>query len=89
MRVLAGLIMVICSASQAVLAADTNAGKVLVQARCASCHQPADWQGETTGSLASLIRDVVSGKVKHSKFKVELSDAEIADITAYWLSVRK
>lgn len=67
-------------------AADAGAGKTLAQARCAACHEPRDWQGETTASLQSLIRDVVSGKVKHSKTPVQLSETEIADITAYWLN---
>jgi len=70
-------------------AADAAAGKILAQAKCASCHEPADWQGETQASLQSLIRDVVSGKVKHSKVKVELNENEIANIAAYWLSGKK
>lgn len=73
----------------ALLAADAAAGKVVAQAKCASCHEPADWQGETQNSLQSLVRDVVSGKVKHSKVNVELSETEIANITAYWLSGKK
>ncbi len=70
-------------------AADAGAGKAVAQARCAACHEPADWQGETAASLQSLIRDVVSGKVSHSKTKVELSEAEIADVAAYWLTGKK
>jgi mono/diheme cytochrome c family protein len=70
-------------------AADVAAGKAMAQARCATCHEPADWQGETAASLQSLMRDVTSGKIKHGKAKVELSDADIANIAAYWLSVKK
>jgi mono/diheme cytochrome c family protein len=73
----------------ALWAADAGAGKVAAQAKCAACHEPADWQGETQNSLQSLIRDVVSGKVKHSKTKVELNETEIANIAAYWLSGKK
>ncbi|MGC3982825.1 MAG: hypothetical protein QM808_16365 [Steroidobacteraceae bacterium] len=70
-------------------AADAGAGKTVAQAKCAACHEPADWKGETEATLQSLIRDVVSGKVKHSKTKVELTDAEIANVTAYWLTGKK
>jgi mono/diheme cytochrome c family protein len=70
-------------------AADAVAGKTVAQAKCAACHEPADWKGETDASLQSLMRDVVSGKIKHNKARIELSDADIANIAAYWLSVKK
>jgi mono/diheme cytochrome c family protein len=70
-------------------AADAVAGKAVAQAKCAACHEPADWKGETDASLQSLMRDVVSGKIKHNKAKIELSAADIANIAAYWLSVKK
>ena len=70
-------------------AADAAAGKTVATAKCAACHEPADWKGETPSSLQSLIRDVVSGKVKHSKTPVQLSDTEIADVAAYWLTGKK
>lgn len=71
------------------MAADTGTGKTIAQARCASCHEPADWEGETQNSLESLIKDVVAGRVKHSKTKVELNDQEVANVAAYWLSAQK
>lgn len=70
-------------------AADAGAGKAIAQARCVSCHEPADWDGESQASLESLIKDVVTGKVKHSKTKVELNDQEITNVAAYWLSAKK
>ncbi len=70
-------------------AGDAAAGKVVAQTKCAACHEPADWKGETDASLQSLIRDVVAGKVKHAKAKVELNDTDIANVAAYWLSVKK
>ena len=70
-------------------AADPAAGKALAQARCAACHVPADWRGETETSLQSLLRDVVSGKVKHHKAKVELSETDIANVAAYWVAGKK
>lgn len=64
-------------------AADVTAGKAAAQAQCVSCHEADDWQGESAASLESLIRDIVAGKVKH-KNKLQLSEAEIANIAAYW-----
>lgn len=84
---IASLLSVLLCASA--WSADAGAGKAIAQAKCAACHEPADWQGETAASLQSLIRDVVSGKVKHSKTKVELSEAEIANVAAYWLTGKK
>jgi mono/diheme cytochrome c family protein len=89
MRFAPVLMLCLGTVSPTLWAADADAGKQLAQAKCASCHEPGDWQGETTGSLESLIKDVVSGKIKHGKAKVELSAAEIADITAYWLTGKK
>jgi cytochrome c553 len=70
-------------------AGDAAAGKAVAQAKCAGCHQPADWKGETEASLQSLLRDVASGKVRHNKAKVELSDADIANVATYWLTTKK
>lgn len=68
-------------------AADAAAGRSAAAA-CAECHQPRDWEGENQASLESLIRDVVRGAVKHSR-KIELSEAEIANIAAYWASATR
>ncbi|MET0533164.1 MAG: hypothetical protein ABW171_02980 [Steroidobacter sp.] len=64
-------------------AADTQAGKAAAQSKCIECHEADDWEGESTASLESLIRDIVAGKVKHKR-PLQLSAAEIADIAAYW-----
>jgi mono/diheme cytochrome c family protein len=64
-------------------AADTAAGKAAAQAKCVECHEADDWVGESAASLEGIIRDIVGGKVKH-KNKLQLSDAEIANIAAYW-----
>lgn len=64
-------------------AADVSAGRSAAQAKCAQCHEADDWEGEDAASLASLIRDIVAGKVKH-KGKLELSAAEVDNIAAYW-----
>lgn len=64
-------------------AADVQAGRQTAQARCVSCHEADDWEGESAASLQSLISDIVAGKVKH-KQKIDLSTAEIQNIAAYW-----
>ena len=65
------------------VAADVQAGKAAAQSKCVQCHEADDWEGESTASLESLIRDIVAGKVKH-KGSLQLSAAEISDIAAYW-----
>lgn len=67
-----------------VMAADVGAGRATAQAKCAQCHEADDWEGESAASLASLIRDIVAGKVKHSRTKLDLTPAEIENIAAYW-----
>ena len=69
-----------------VSAAAINAGKPKVQQECASCHQPSDWEGETEASLSSLMKDIVRGKVNHHKKQLTLSDQDIENIAAYWVS---
>ena len=77
-----GVILAIAATGGA-SAADVAAGRVTAQAKCSACHEADDWEGESTGSLQSLISDIVAGKVKH-KQKVELNAAEIANVAVYW-----
>lgn len=67
-------------------AADAHAGEVLVKQVCSACHAPAGWKGESAPEIDSLIHQVVAGKVAHPR-KLELTDAQIADIAAYWAGV--
>lgn len=83
--VFSGLILVCVSA----LPADIEAGKTKVAQQCAECHRPNDWNGETQAALESLIKDIVAGKVQHSKRAFKLSDQDAANIAAYWTSGRK
>ena len=62
-----------------------EAGKAKAEEICADCHDPADWEGEDAAALESMIKDVVSGAVKHKK-KLDLTEAEIANVAAYWAS---
>jgi hypothetical protein len=80
----AGLLSWGCST----LAADVGAGRATAQAKCVQCHEADDWEGESTASLASIIRDIVAGKVKH-KTKLDLTPAEIENIAAYWGAGKK
>ena len=69
--------------STASYCADIQAGRAAAQAKCIQCHEADDWEGEDAASLASLMRDIVAGTVKH-RTKLELTPAEIANIAAYW-----
>jgi mono/diheme cytochrome c family protein len=71
------------------VAADVEAGKVKVAQICVECHRPTDWKGESQAALESLIRDIVAGKVPHSKRALQLTDRDAANIAAYWTSGRK
>ncbi len=65
--------------------AEIAAGKGVAQTKCGSCHDATDWDGETTVSLESLIRDVAKGAVSH-KQKITVSDDEVKEIAAYWVA---
>jgi cytochrome c553 len=75
-------------AAAAANAADLQAGKAAAQAKCSECHDADDWEGEDAASLESLIRDIVAGKVQHKR-KLDLTNAEMANIAAYWGSAGK
>jgi mono/diheme cytochrome c family protein len=55
----------------------------VVCAEFGACHQPADWKGKSAEQLETQIKGVVAGKTKHPK-KLALTDAQIADVAAYW-----
>ena len=86
-KILNSVMLSVCAAT--VHAADTAAGKAKVEQECAECHRPSDWSGESTAALESLLKDIVAGKVNHSKRRLQLTPKEIADIAAYWTSGRK
>ncbi|HTE41424.1 MAG TPA: hypothetical protein VK629_11370 [Steroidobacteraceae bacterium] len=71
------------------LAADAPAGKAKVEQACAECHRRSDFSGESAPQLEALLKDIVSGKVKHSKRPLQLTAQEIADVAAYWAGTRK
>ena len=69
-------------------AADVEVGKAKVQQICSECHEAADWKGKSAAELQAKIANVVAGKVKHPK-KLQLTDAEMADVAAYWAATAK
>jgi mono/diheme cytochrome c family protein len=76
-----------------VRAADTSqidAGKVIVDRDCASCHNKmmSMWHGKSAADIDGRIQQVIAEKVPHPK-KLELSDTQRTDIAAYWASVSK
>ena len=62
--------------------ADVAAGKARFNAVCGECHDSADFENENPQALATTLRRIVSGELKHKK-SLQLSDQEIADIAAY------
>ncbi len=82
-----GLVTLLIAAPPA-LAADISAGRASAQAKCVQCHEAGDWEGESAASLASIMRDIIAGKVKH-RTPLELTPAEIENIAAYWAAGKK
>jgi mono/diheme cytochrome c family protein len=62
--------------------ADVAAGKARFNSVCGECHDSADFENENPQALASTLRRIVAGELKHKK-ALQLSDQEIADIAAY------
>jgi cytochrome c553 len=56
-----------------------------VQQICSKCHEAGDWKGKSEAEIQGKIQNVVAGKTKHPK-KLDLTDADIANIAAYWAS---
>ena len=81
-------VMVSCillAAAGAAVAADVEAGKAKVQQICSKCHEVGDWKGKSEAQIQGKIQNVVAGKTKHPK-KLDLTDADVANIAAYWAS---
>jgi cytochrome c553 len=81
-------VMVSCALAALVgnaVAADVDAGKAKVQQICSKCHETGDWKGKSAQEIQGKIQNVVAGRTKHPK-KLDLSDADVANIAAYWAS---
>jgi mono/diheme cytochrome c family protein len=72
----------------AAAAGDADAGKAAFEANCADCHYADDFAGESAGDIMAMIKAVKSGEVEHkAKESTDaLSDADVANIAAYWAS---
>jgi len=68
-----------------VASADAAAGKAKFSADCSECHEVADFEGEDAAALTATIKKIVAGQQKH-KNALKLTDAQIADISAYLAS---
>jgi cytochrome c553 len=69
--------------SGASFAGDAAAGAKKAE-MCLDCHEPAeDFAGAKADDIAAKIKGVTSGKTKHKK-ALTLSDADAADIAAYF-----
>lgn len=73
------------SAARAADPGDAQAGKAIVGQSCGACHDGmmSMWQGKSPADIDGLIHQVVAGKMPHPK-KLELTDAQMADVAAYW-----
>jgi len=69
--------------SGAALAGDAAAGEGKAGI-CLDCHEPSeDFAGLSADDIAGKIKGIVGGQTKH-KEKLTFSDADIADIAAYF-----
>ncbi len=67
------------------VAADVDAGKAVAEEHCGECHYAEDWEGESADDIATLIKGVKTGDIKHKSGEPkELTDTDIANIAAYW-----
>jgi mono/diheme cytochrome c family protein len=62
--------------------ADVAAGKAKFNAVCGECHSSADFENENPQALATTLRQIVGGQLRHKK-PLQLSDQEIADLATY------
>jgi mono/diheme cytochrome c family protein len=73
----------------AAVAADVAAGKAEADHACGACHKahsPVDWKGDSAADIEARIKTVLAGTAKHPK-KLQLTDEQIADVAAYWVSI--
>ena len=62
--------------------ADAAAGKATFEKVCAECHEAGDFDGEDAQEVATSIKGIVGGTVKHKK-ALKLTDQEISDVAAF------
>jgi cytochrome c553 len=68
-------------------AGDAAAGKATFDEKCSECHYADDFAGESADDIAGFLAGVQSGEVEHESVVVtEISDADAANIVAFWAS---
>jgi cytochrome c553 len=94
------LVLMVAAAAWPAAAADVAAGRQKAQQVCAVCHGPLgvaaapetpNLAGEPAGYLTRQLQAFRSGARRHEVMAViakQLSDAEIADVTAWFASIR-
>lgn len=65
--------------------ADAAAGKATFTSVCSECHEAGDFEGEDPAELSATIKQIVGGQMKHKK-PLKLTDAQVADVSAYLAS---
>jgi len=70
-------------------AGDVAAGKTAFDANCGECHYEDDFAGESVDDIKGMIDGIKSGEVEHkgSEEMAAVSDADLANIAAYWASI--
>jgi cytochrome c553 len=71
--------------SGAALAGDAAAGKAKADS-CMDCHAGEDFEGMTLEEIIEANRAVISGAKKHPPGLEAVTEADIADISAYFLA---
>jgi len=79
--------LAVLAASLPARAADVAAGKQIYESVCADCHELKDNAGKPAADLEKSLKAIVAGQMKHKK-KLTLSDAEIANVSAYLSSAK-
>lgn len=67
---------------------DAAAGKAAFEAGCGECHYEDDFSGESEADILAMIQSVKSGEVEHKGEAGGLSDADAANIAAFWASFK-
>lgn len=65
---------------------DADAGLVVFENACAECHYEDDYSGESEADIAAMTKAIVEGATEHDEPLDQLSEADIANVSAYFAS---